>query len=262
MSDDKLRSALVYRIDTSSESPVVTMLAKYDHASDYEAHAGSASESLYGSRDKDYADAVGMVINNDPPMTGIVESGTIGDFKIVQSDVHQVAYGTDPEGLCLAVITGLRYPSRVATQMLVELYAEYSETFGLQAKSATAGSLIKKSKPYLAKYCAKFDDLESVDKASSLRGKVDEVKVQMQDNIATMLHNIDKAETIQDQADQLNEQATVFKKKSTDLRKQMRCKNLKMTIILVLLIGGILAVILIPLIIRAKNAIDKKDDNP
>ena len=140
--------------------------------------------------------------------------------------------------------------------MIIELYGEYEPTFGLQAKSATAGSLNKKSKSILSKICKKYDDLSNVDKASALIGKVDEVKVQMQDNIASMLNNIDKAENIADQASQLNEQASVFKKKSTDLRKQMRCKNLKMTIILVLLVAGILAVILIPLILRAKKAVD------
>mmetsp|Transcript_10700 Transcript_10700/g.21643 ORF Transcript_10700/g.21643 Transcript_10700/m.21643 type:complete len:104 (+) Transcript_10700:957-1268(+) len=101
--------------------------------------------------------------------------------------------------------------------------------------------------------CKKYDDLSKVDKASSIIGKVDEVKVQMQDNISAMLKNTEQAESLAERSDQLNEQASVFKKKSTDLRKQMRCKNLKMTIILVLLVGGVLAIILVPLIMRAKN---------
>lgn len=101
--------------------------------------------------------------------------------------------------------------------------------------------------------CKKYDDLSKVDKTSSLIGKVDEVKVQMQDNISAMLKNTEQAESLAERSDQLNEQASVFKKKSTDLRKQMRCKNLKMTVILVLLVAGVLAIILVPLIMRAKN---------
>jgi len=46
----------------------------------------------------------------------------------------------------------------------------------------------------------------------------------------------------------------VFQKKSKDLRKQMRCKNIKMTIILTTLVVGILLVILVPLIMKAKKA--------
>lgn len=117
MSDNKLRCVLVYRLqrtktataDSSSSggggvdgialanlSPgPVTLLAKYDHASEFE---GSAPGGLYGDREKNYADAVAMVISGDPPR-GITEENTIGGFKIVQSDMHQVIYGADSRGL-------------------------------------------------------------------------------------------------------------------------------------------------------------------
>jgi len=108
----------------------------------------------------------------------------------------------------------------------------------------------------LSSVCTKYEDVSKVDKASALMNKVDAVKGTMQDNIASMLKNTEKAETIAQQSDQLSEQAAVFKKKSTDLQKQMRCKNLKMTIILGLLIGGILLVIIVPLILKAT----KKND--
>lgn len=249
MTDNKLRCAVVYRMDEGG----VTMLAKYDHASQYETHGGAANDptTLYGGRDKSYADAVGLVISNDPP--GSPDAGTIGGFKVVQSEAHQVVYGADSDGLCMAVITGLKYPSRVAVQMLSDMYGQFSEKFGLQIKSATANSLTKKSKSILSSLCVKYDDLTNVDKAASLTAKVDEVKVTMQDNIATMLNNIDKAENIADQATQLNEQANVFKKKSTDLKKQMRCKDLKVTIILVALVVGILLAIIVPLIMKMKK---------
>ena len=100
MTDDKIRCALVYRIDSSlGSSPSVAMLAKYDFVSDYEVHAGAASEgSLYAGRGN-YGDAVSMVLKNDPPGGG-AEVGAIGGFKVVQSDVHQVVYGGDSDGIC------------------------------------------------------------------------------------------------------------------------------------------------------------------
>jgi hypothetical protein len=257
MSDNKLRCALVFRLEggpSESESgdgiamsnfapSNVTLLAKHDHATD---GAGFA-------QGKSYADAVGMVVGNDMPGS-VGEEGVIGGFKVVTSDMHQVVYGADSEGLCLAVVTGLKYPSRTAIQMLNDLYTPYSQQFGLQAKSATTNSLTKKSKNILSEYCNKFDDASKVDKASALNAKVDEVKVQMQDNIAAMLKNTEQAESLAERSNQLNEQANVFQKKSKDLRKQMRCKNIKMTIILVSLVVGVLVIILVPLIIRAKKA--------
>ncbi|KAL7548258.1 hypothetical protein ACHAWF_011548 [Thalassiosira exigua] len=276
MSDSKLRCALVYRLEGGSRSSDdagdgiamtsvgsssgVTLLAKYDHASDYESHSGSGSGGgLYGDREKNYADAVGMVVGGDPP-GGVADEGVIGGFKVVQSDLHQVVYGADSEGLSepalhsLAVVTGLKYPSRTAIQMLADLYPPYSEQFSLQAKSATTNALSKKSKSVLKSHCQKYDDSTKVDKASALNAKVDEVKVTMQDNIAAMLRNTEQAETLAERSNQLNEQANVFQKKSKDLRKQMRCKNIKMTIVLVSLVVGILIIVLVPLILRAKKA--------
>ena len=76
----------------------------------------------------------------------------------------------------------------------------------------------------------------------------------MQDNIASMLKNTEQAESLAERSNQLNEQANGFQKKSKDLKKQMRCKNIKMTIILVTLVVGVLVIILVPLIVRARNA--------
>lgn len=151
-------------------------------------------------------------------------------------------------------MTGLKYPSRTAIQMLSELYPEYAQQFSLQAQAATTGALTKQSKPLLKQYCQKYDDASKVDKASALNSKVEGVKVAMQDNIAAMLQNTEQAETLAERSSQLSEQATVFQKKSKDLRKHMRCKNLKMTVVLVALVVGIFVIVLLPLILRAKRA--------
>lgn len=274
MTDNRLRCVLVYRLqpksggadDTNGQGMALTtlslssakmdaiVLAKYDHASQYETQGGASSDlgTLYGGRDKNYADAVALVICNDPP-ANVSESGTIGGFKVIQSEAHQVVFGVDPDKICLAVVTGQKYPTRVAISMLTELYNQFSDQYGLLAKSATANSLTKKCKSMLSSICKKYGDLSKVDKTSALMNKIDAVKGTMQDNIANMIKNTKSADHIAQQSDQLNEQAAVFKKKSKDLKKQMRCKNLKMTIILGLLVLGILLVILVPLIIKAKN---------
>lgn len=95
MSDSSLRCALLFRLESSRKA---VCLAKYDHAGQYETHGG-ADSSLYGGRDKSFAEAVAGVISNDPP-TGLSAGGQIGGFKVVQSDVHQVVYGADMDGLC------------------------------------------------------------------------------------------------------------------------------------------------------------------
>jgi hypothetical protein len=92
MSDQKLRCALIYRLGNGSP----TLLAKYDHAGQYESTGGAG---IYGNRDKSYGDAVAAIIENDPP-TGLAESSSLAGFKVVQSDQHQVVYGSDADGIC------------------------------------------------------------------------------------------------------------------------------------------------------------------
>jgi len=248
MSDNKLRCALFYRIENGGNA---VCIAKYDHAGQYETHGGAES-SLYGGRDKSYAEAVGGVVSNDPP-SGLAQNATLGGFKVVQSDQHQIVYGADIDGLCCATITGTQYPSRVAIAMLQDAYSDFSSKFGDAAKTAAENSLSKKAKSILQNVCKKYEDPSSVDKTQKILGQVDAVKGQMQDNIASMLKNTEKAEDMAAKSEQLNEQASVFKKRSTDLKKQMQWKNLKMTLIL----GGIILVIVlaitVPLVMKAKK---------
>jgi CHASE3 domain sensor protein len=137
--------------------------------------------------------------------------------------------------------------------MLQETYKAFMSKCGAEAKTCGAGALNRKAKQVFSDACSKYDDLSKVDKASAILGKVDEVKSSMQSNIADMLKNTEKAESLAEKSDQLNEQASVFKKKSSDLRKQMACKNLKMTLILGGVVVIILIVILAPLISSLKK---------
>eukprot|EP00536_Pseudo-nitzschia_multiseries_P001679 jgi/Psemu1/181579/e_gw1.21.107.1 len=248
MSDNKLRCALVYRIERGGNA---VCIAKYDHAGQYETHGG-ADSALYGGHDKAYAEAVASVVTNDPP-SGLSQNGTLGGFKVVQSDQHQIVYGADVDGLCCATISGTEYPSRVSIGMLQDLYTDFSAKFGDAAKTAAENSLSKKAKPVLQEVCKKYEDPAAVDKTQKILGQVDAVKGQMQANIANMLENTASAEAMAENAVQLNEQASVFKKRATDVKKQMRWKNLKLT----LLLGGIITVIVlsitIPLVTKAKD---------
>jgi len=245
MTDNKLRSALVLRLEGGSG---IVTLAKFDHAGQYETSGGKSS--LYG-RDADYAEAVSAVITKDPP-GGLSSSGSVGGFKVVESDQHQVVYGADNEGICYAVITGREYASRVAIQFLEELAKEFSNKFKGDTATAKENSLSKKGKSILSALCKKYETPSNVDKAAKVLDQVEGVKSTMQDNIANMLKNTEATESLAEKTDQLNEQASVFKKKAVDLKKAMWWKNLKMNIILGGIVIVILVLILVPVIKRLK----------
>jgi len=254
MADNKLRCSLVYRLESSGgKKPRVITLSKYDHASQYESSGGTADKTaLYGGRDTDYAKAVAGVIENDPP-GGLAEAGSIGGFKVVQSDQHQVVYGSDKDGICYAVITGLSYQSRVAIQMLEELAKEFSAKFKSVALTAEENSLTRKGKTILSAISTKYEDPTKVDKTLKVLGQVDNVKSTMQDNISSMLKNTEAADSLAEKSDQLNEQASVFKKKSKVLKDNMWWKNMKMTLLLGAVIFIILLLIMIPIIRNVKK---------
>lgn len=153
----------------------------------------------------------------------------------------------------VAVITGQGYPSRVAIQMLQELYKEFHKQYASEASTASTDVFTKKAKGLLKDTCTKYDDLSKVDKTSSVLNKVEEAKSSMQSNIANMLKNSEQAETLAVKSDQLNEQASVFKKRSTDLKKQMAWKDLKMTLILGTIIVIVLIIIIVPLVKMARG---------
>lgn len=134
--------------------------------------------------------------------------------------------------------------------MLQELYSQFVEKYSSEAKTANTDVLTKKAKPMLKAICEKYDDLSKVDKAQSLLGKVDQAKASMQSNIANMLKNSEQAESLAAKSENLNEQASVFKKRTVDLKKQMAWKNMKMTLILGAVIVLILIIIIVPLVRR------------
>mmetsp|Transcript_9099 Transcript_9099/g.11207 ORF Transcript_9099/g.11207 Transcript_9099/m.11207 type:complete len:247 (+) Transcript_9099:162-902(+) len=230
MTDNNIRCALAFRL----EGKTVTCLAAYKHDPKHE---------------KKFADSAANVIGKNPPRASSTP-GKIGGFENVIGNTEQYVYGADKDGLCLAVITGQKYPSRVAIQMLTELHEQFRTKFGSVVPKATANSLTRKSKSMMSSICKKYEDFSNVDKAQALIGKVDEVKGQMHTNVAKMLANSGRASDMAAQGDHLTEQASVFKKKSVEVKRQMGWKSMKMNIILVLIVVGILLVIFLPIIIR------------
>merc|ERR1712161_119643 len=119
-------------------------------------------------------------------------------------------------------------------------------------------SHVKGIRNILRDSCQKYADPASVDKTTHVLEQVDLVKGKMQDNITNIIQNTETAEDMAIKSDQLNEQASVFKKKSTDLRKQMQWKNLKMTIIFGIFIVLIILAVTIPLITKTKKLTGSK----
>ena len=86
----------------------------------------------------------------------------------------------------------------------------------------------KACKSLFEKLCSKYDNLSEVDTLSGVTAKVESVKLTMQENVEIALQNCVTLESIEEKAEQLQQQAGVFKKTAKDIRKKMWWKNLKM----------------------------------
>ena len=86
------------------------------------------------------------------------------------------------------------------------------------------------------KICQKYDNLADVDKLAAVAKKVDSVKLVMQENVDIALQNCVKLESIEKAAEELQQQAGVFKRNANELKKKMWWKDMKVSICFVLLI--------------------------
>jgi cyclopropane fatty-acyl-phospholipid synthase-like methyltransferase len=98
---------------------------------------------------------------------------------------------------------------------------------GDKARTAKDRSLDKACGSLLQKICQKYDNLNEIDKLASVSLKVESVKLVMQDNVDLALQNCVKLESIEKAAEELQQQAGVFKRNAHELKKRMWWKNLK-----------------------------------
>lgn len=98
---------------------------------------------------------------------------------------------------------------------------------GDKATTAKERSLDKNCSQTFKSICAKYDNVQEVDKLSAVTKKVDAVKLVMQDNIDLALQNCVKLESIEKAAEELQQQAGVFKRNANELKKKMWWKNIR-----------------------------------
>jgi len=84
-------------------------------------------------------------------------------------------------------------------------------------------------------------------KIAEVQARVDEVKNVMRENVEHTLENVQKLEELETKSETIQHSAKLFEKNASGLKSQMMWRYIKMTMLIVLLIGAILAIILIPI---------------
>ncbi|CAM9438763.1 unnamed protein product [Discosporangium mesarthrocarpum] len=166
-----------------------------------------------------------------------------------------IHYTADDRNRVYTCVTDKEYPARIAFSMLEEMQSKFLTKVGEKSLTAKEGSLSRTMKSSFSDLCIKFDDVRNVDRLAAVQqDKVDVVKTIMEDNIQQMLANEERLEEISQNAENLNEQAKVFQNRSTALRRQMRCKAIKMWFLL----AFVFIILLIAIIVPIANHYNKK----
>lgn len=123
-------------------------------------------------------------------------------------------------------------------------FADLSLTCGRQGLGRTA-------RGRLAKIATTFNNLEEIDSVTRVRGKLDEVKGAMSENISLALNNLDAAKDAEERSAGLRESADRFKRDARTVEHTMRCRAWKWNALIALLIIGVLCAIIIPIAVNA-----------
>eukprot|EP01038_Epipyxis_sp_PR26KG_P009628 gene9628-12964_t len=163
----------------------------------------------------------------------------------INGENQAIHYHCDSTGRIFIIVTGVRYPPRLAFVALDEFESKFNKDLGVRIAAASEGSLTRVSLSLMRDICDKFENPANVDKLAAVTDKVEIVKSTMKESIQQLLINEEKMNQIEAAAVHLNEQSVVFNKSATQLKDKMWWKMWKMR----LLIGGLVVSVLLIIIL-------------
>jgi hypothetical protein len=119
------------------------------------------------------------------------------------------------------------YPSRVAFKLISELKSVFISNFKNQMNKAKENELSKNSKKIFSALVTKYQDVEGIDAIIQSLQKVESIKGTLSDTINVMLENQETADSIMMRAEEINQDAAMFKKNTKKLKDRLRCKVYK-----------------------------------
>ncbi|KAF9420905.1 Vesicle-associated membrane protein [Entomortierella beljakovae] len=138
---------------------------------------------------------------------------------------------------------GRRIPFAFLQDIKEKFLAQYGQQLALESLLPYS---LNEFKTTLAKQMEYFSTSPDADRIKHVQGEIEQVKDVMVQNIERVLERGERIELLVDKTDNLNQQAFVFKRRSTMLKRTMWWKNVKLMVIL-----GVVVIALIYLLISA-----------
>lgn len=119
---------------------------------------------------------------------------------------------------------------------LADIKEKFLQMYDSRGRTAVAYGMNDDFSRVLAKQMDYYSNNASADKVTKIKGDIDGVKQVMVQNIEKVLENTAQIGVLVDKAENLNNRALDFKKKSTQLKRAMWWKNTRLMIALVIVI--------------------------
>lgn len=204
--------------------------------------------------EEQYYNAVNEVLAA-PDFQGKVTPGS--RYRLV-GDVNAFNFTTDSQQRIYVVITVTSYPERLVFPLILnEMIPKFKAEFGDKSLTCAANALDKSCARLFQKLCEDYDDPGKKDKVAQVQQQVNDVKSTMHNNINSMLDNLGKTEKIEQDTKRLQDQASIFDRQARVLKHRERCKNYKLTAVLVIAV----IIILIIIGVSLNNAVRGPDPN-
>ena len=168
-----------------------------------------------------------------------------------QTTEKQSVYGMwrtkfDDQYLYLA-LTHPTYSERLCSNMLADISHKLVELYPSPNDPVQSEFVDAIVKPFLK-------PVVEGDKIETSKAKVASIQVKMADNMNNIIKAGETLNVMQEQAVEMRGTAEQFNNKARDLKNMMRCRNIKLWVILGVVVLAVLLYIILPIVIKTKKA--------
>jgi len=144
------------------------------------------------------------------------------------------------DGITYLCMADEEFGRRIPFAFLEDIKNRFKATYGDRGKTAIAYGMNTDFSRVLQNQMDYYSNNPGADRITRVRGEIDEVKSVMVTSIEKVLERGERIELLVDKTESLNQSAFKFKKGSTQLKRAMWWKNIKIMIILGIVIVAVI----------------------
>jgi len=140
------------------------------------------------------------------------------------------------DGITYLCMADEEFGRRLPFSFLEDIKNRFKATYADRGKTALAYGMNADFSRVLQNQMDYYSNNPNADRITRVRNEIDEVKTVMVQNIEKVLERGERIELLVDRTENLNQTAFQFKKKSTQVKRRMWWKNVKVMVILIFVV--------------------------